>query len=146
MGIIGSKLEVDKIWNTYTDNPVIWCMKTEEAIEIFNGYYYISLGEKLSEKLCMYDSSERNLMVLKELDNLLLTNNYDKILIDKIDILFNPSYKLNVLMYLSKLARVKKVVVIWSGRCIEDSLIYSKPEYEDYTKYIIKDYDILCIK
>lgn len=146
MGVICNKFELEQIWSTYSSNVVIWCMKSKQAIEKFKGYYYISLGEKLSEKLCQYTSDKRNLMVLKELDNLLLSNSYNTILIDKIDILFNPVYQLDILRYFCKLARVKKIVVIWSGECTKDSLIYSKPEYKDYKNYMINDYDIICIK
>lgn len=146
MGIMGNKLELEEIWSTYYSNPVIWCMKSEQAIETFDGYYYFKLGEILSEKLSQYTSDKRSLMVLKELDNLLLSNSYSNMLIDKIDILFNPTYQLDMLRYFSKLARVKKVVVIWCGECSNNSLIYSGPGYKDYKNYNIKDYDIICIK
>lgn len=146
MGVICNKFEIEQIWSAYSNNYVVWCMKPEQAIERFKEYYYISVGEKLSQQLCKYTSDKRSNMVLKELDNVLLSNNYETLLIDKIDILFNPEYQLNVLQYFSKLARVKKVVVIWNGGCTKESLIYSETGYKDYKNYNIKDYDIICIK
>ena len=146
MGVVCSKRELEQVWSTYSSNPVICCMKSKQVIEIFKGYHYILLGEKLSEKLCQYTLDKRSHMVLKELDNLLLGNSYKAIIIDEINIIFNPEYQLNILKYFCSLARAKKIVVVWKGECTNESLIYSEPGYKDYKNYNIKDYNVICLK
>ena len=63
-----------------------------------------------------------------------------------IDILFNPDYKLDIIKYFVNLARTKQIIVQWCGIIENNYLMYSEQNYMDYVKYVIKDYNIACIK
>lgn len=124
-------------------NTVIFCNK---IIVNFDDYYIISLGKELASRLMRYPECKREKIVKTELDEILLNNKYERILIKDIDILFNPTYKLNVLKYLCNLGRKKIIIVLWNGKIKDDYIQYSQIDYKDYNKYLIKDYDAIFVK
>lgn len=145
MGFIINREDLKKTINIYKNYAVISCLGIDKTMEIFHNYLNIQLGEQLSAKLIEYSMESRSYKVTYELDKIIRENENNNILINSINILFNPSYKLDVLKYVSNLARVKKVVVVWNGTYTKDKLIFSEPKYTDYREFNIKDYDIICL-
>ncbi len=146
MGIEVSIGELDEFIKIYTNRPIIICGKYECIIQEYNAFNLISLGIELSNKLVRYKVDERNNRVLDELDKILNKNTNKKLIIKDIDILFNPNYKFDVLRYFCNLARIKQVIVLWNGEVSNGILKYSESGYLDFKKYIIKNYDIICVK
>lgn len=146
MGIEVSIGELDEFIKIYTNRPVIICDKHESIIQEYNTFNLISLGIELSDKLVRYKADERDDRVLDELDKILNKNTNKQLIIKDIDVLFNPNYKFDVLRYFCNLARIKQVIVLWNGDISNGILKYSESGYLDYKKYIIKNYDIICVK
>ncbi|WP_270566900.1 BREX-3 system P-loop-containing protein BrxF [Clostridium beijerinckii] len=146
MGIEVSIGELDEFIKIYTDRPVIICDKHESIIQEYNTFNLISLGIKLSDKLVRYKVDERDDRVLDELGKILNKNTNKQLIIKDVDILFNPNYKFDVLRYFCNLARIKQVIVLWNGEVSNGILKYSESGYLDFKKYIIKNYDIICVK
>lgn len=146
MGIEVSIGELDEFIKIYTNRPVIICDKHEYIIQAYNTFDLISLGIELSDKLVRYKADERDDIVLDELDKILNKNTNKQLIIKDIDILFNPNYKFDVLRYFCNLARIKQVIVLWNGEVSNGILKYSESGYLDFKKYIIKNYDIICVK
>lgn len=65
--------------------------------------------------------------------------------VKEIDVLFNPSYQIDVLKMLVEENKRKPFKVVWPGKCENGKLIYSEEGYSDYKVFDIKDYDITCI-
>ena len=61
------------------------------------------------------------------------------------EILFDPKYNLNVIKLFCEISRRKKLVVQWCGIFNGESLIFAEQGYEDYAKYKVSDYDIVCV-
>ena len=145
MGYEVSKKELRNILLLNNNNAIIICANYKNVVNEFKEFYEIPLGEMLSDRLQRYPIKSRNNKILEEMDKLILNNKRDKVLIKDIDILFNPQYKFDVLKYFSNIARVKKVAVVWNGVILDGYLQYSENGYLDYKKYLIKNYDIICI-
>lgn len=129
------------------DNRLILTIDSFNKIENkIQGYSYISLGESLSKRLIKHNKLIRNKKVILELDNIILNNDNDSLLVDNIDILFNPQYKLNILKYFENISKKKKVILIWPGTIDKNELVYSKLGFNDYKRYKIKDYNFILLK
>lgn len=110
MGVCCNMQELDSIWNLYPYYPVISTIRSDTILGYFEGYEYISLGELLSSALLKYEQKSRKEYVLKELDNIFNNLNLKKIIVDNIDILFNPKYKIDVLGYFPKPGRNRGLI------------------------------------
>lgn len=146
MGYVIGVREFNELSIKDDNKVIILCGNYKSFESAFVGFKIISLGEILADKLSRYPVEIRNSILIKELDNILLNSNDNKLLIKSIDILFNPNYKLDVLRYFYGLARIKKVVVEWNGCIINGYLHYSEIDYLDYKRYSIDKYDIICVK
>lgn len=143
MGVAVSYKEFDQNKFFTGRNTVIFCNK---LIMNFNDFHVVSLGKELASSLIRYPECDRANIIISELDKILLRSKYERILIKDIDILFNPSYKLNVLKYFCNLGRKKIIIVFWNGKIKDDYIQYGEIGYRDYNKYLIKDYNAIFVK
>ncbi len=146
MGYVIGVREFNELLIKDDNKVIILCGNYKSIKSAFIGFKIISLGAMLADKLIRYPIEIRNSILIKELDNILLNSNDNKLFIKNIDVLFNPDYKLDVLRYFYGLARAKKVVVEWNGRISNGYLQYSESDYLDYKRYSIDKYDIMCVK
>lgn len=135
-----------KTKNRYNGFPLISCASLSTTISIFSDYEQVALGEQLSAVLKESLPQKRLYLIESEIENILSNINNNNILVMNIDILFNPDYKLDIIKLFIKLSRNRNLVVQWPGELSSGHLIYSKPEYIDYKRYSIKDYDVVCLK
>ena len=59
------------------------------------------------------------------------------LLLDNLEVLFEPSLKINPLDLIKRLAHSRRVVAVWPGELRDDRLVYARlghPEYRDYTR------------
>ena len=59
------------------------------------------------------------------------------LLLDNLEVLFEPSLKINPLDMIKRLAHSRRVVAVWPGELRDDRLVYARmghPEYRDYTR------------
>lgn len=61
------------------------------------------------------------------------------------DVLFNPTYKIDVLGLFISVCRVKSFSLLWPGTFDKGKLIYAEPGFQDYKTYVVKSYDITCV-
>ncbi|NMB01454.1 MAG: BREX-3 system P-loop-containing protein BrxF [Firmicutes bacterium] len=70
----------------------------------------------------------------------------ETVLLDNIEVLFQPSLRLQVLQLLKLLSRERTLIATFPGRMIDGSLVYAEasyPEYKVFSQYEIKDFVIL---
>lgn len=97
----------------------------------------ISLGLELGRRLAATPNSKRGFSVgelLRELTN--QTQAEAPLLLDNLEVLFEPSLEVNPLELLRRLAISKRVVAVWPGELRNDRLVYadmSHPEHRDYS-------------
>ncbi|WP_195245442.1 BREX-3 system P-loop-containing protein BrxF [Clostridium celatum] len=138
--------ELDSKINKLTNGLILITNSFDKAEIKIQDYKYISLGESLSKKLIKNDKVIRNRKVKLELDNIILNNDNTSLVVDNIDILFNPEYKLNILKYFENVSKKKKIILVWPGNLDKNELVYSKLEFNDYKRYKIKDYNFILLK
>lgn len=104
----------------------------------------ISLNKAIAEELLKLKPNQRT-MQLEKCFNRVLEKLPDGSVIKDIDVMFNPSYKIDVLTVLITANKRKPFSLIWPGRIEDDRLMYSEEGYPDYRVYEISNYDIVCV-
>ena len=104
-----------------------------------------SIGKSLAERL-LYTKENRRSVKLEQLFVETLNEYPEGVVIDDIDVMFNPTYKVDVLKILVEARKRKQYCVIWPGSLEDGKLIYGEEEYPDYKVFNIADYDILCVR
>lgn len=146
MGIKSSIYEIEKILKTYNDYLIISLVDLETIKTKFKDFKVIELGQVLSKELTKINKDKRNLEVVKTMGCIFSEIDVSGIIVTNIDILFNPSYRLDIIKLFIQLSRNKTVIVQWPGKLDFNNLIYSEPKYEDYKKYEINNYNIICLR
>lgn len=119
--------------------PLIYCNPDAELVK-----NSISIEERMIDKLLAFDPKHRRRHVVKCFDAILVELPSDTILRD-VDVLFNPSYSIDVLKMMILACKTRKFNVIWPGSFEDGHLIYAEEGFKDYVEYRIADYDITCI-
>jgi hypothetical protein len=57
------------------------------------------------------------------------------VILDNLEILFDPALKLDPLRLLQGMSRNRTIVAAWNGAYIEGSLTYAKPDHPEYRSY-----------
>lgn len=104
----------------------------------------VSVNKFIAEELLKFKPSRRT-MQLEKCFNKVLNTLPEGVVIQGIDVMFNPDYKVDVLMLLIASNKQKPFSLIWPGRIEDDRLIYSEEGYPDYRTYEISKYDIVCV-
>jgi len=146
MGIKSSIYEIEKILKTYNDYLIISLVDLETIKTKFKDFKVIELGQVLSKELTKINKDKRNLEVVKTMGCIFSEIDVSGIIVTNIDILFNPSYRLDIIKLFIQLSRNKTVIVQWPGKLESNNLVYSEPKYEDYKKYEINNYNIICLR
>jgi hypothetical protein len=125
--------------------PVVLCVAwpaLEEALKKY-GYMPISLNLPLAKKLAKREEKGRADFVTE--DALSLLDNADKVILQDFEMLFDPRYRLDALRTFGTIARSRKLIVKWCGSFDGDALVYAAPEYQDYKRFLIGNYDVTCV-
>jgi len=103
-----------------------------------------SLNIPLASELIKTRESMRSLRIEQYLCRI-LNQLPEKPLISGIDVLFNPSYKIDVMAVLISAYKRKPFSLIWPGKYENGMLIYGEENYSDYQTFKINNYDIVCV-
>ena len=98
----------------------------------------VNIGLELGRRLAATPNSKRGFSageLLREIADRERTA--DPLLLDNLELLFEPSLQVNPLDLVRRLAHSKRVVAVWPGELRGDRLIYadmSHPEHRDYNR------------
>lgn len=98
----------------------------------------LNVGLELGRQLAATPNNERGFSVgelLREIADKERTE--DPLLLDNLELLFEPSLQINPLDLVRRLAHSKRVVAVWPGELRGDRLVYadmSHPEHRDYSR------------
>ncbi len=99
----------------------------------------LNLNLELSSRLLEYSIKQRPLKVA-EITAEMIEALSSPVLLDKFDILFEPSLQTDPLALLQSLSRSKTIIAFWSGSLKENKLYYAEPGYPEYRSYPVQDY------
>lgn len=108
------------------------------------GYETLDVNRILMNELKSL-ADRKEILLIDDLFYKLITTKGREIVLTNFEILFDPAYRLDVMKFLEKLNNRVKVVAVWPGTFKDNLLIYSEPQYEDYAKYNLSDYNITLI-
>lgn len=95
----------------------------------------LELSEVLCEKLLPVAHSRRADEVEVAIEELLELNNDELLLLDRIQILFEPTLQLDVLRCLKTLSKKRPLIINWPGTYNGETLSFSVPGKPDYFYY-----------
>lgn len=98
----------------------------------------LNVGLELGRRLAATPNNKRSLSageLLREISDKERTE--DPLLLDNLELLFEPGLQINPLDLVKRLAHSKRVVAVWPGELRGDRLVYaemSHPEHRDYSR------------
>ena len=97
-----------------------------------------NVGVKLGHRLAATPVSERGFSTNELLREITDSARGDApLMLDNLEVLFEPSLKINPLDLIKRLAHSRRVVAVWPGEMRDDRLVYASmghPEHRDYTR------------
>ncbi|KAA5807904.1 BREX-3 system P-loop-containing protein BrxF [Thermoanaerobacterium thermosaccharolyticum] len=122
--------------------------KAEVVEKISNKYAYdvFNVNLRLSEKLISVPIAERWIYVDEYFKKLLNDYKTDVIVLNNIEILFEPHLKIDPLRLLKSASRYRKIIAIWTGNYTDEILTYAEPSHPEYRRYKNDDLDFIMIR
>ena len=98
---------------------------------------YLNVNLALSQRLLDLTGKERPLRVRRLLDNVIREQPGDIVVLDNIELLFDPILHQDPLVCLQALSRNKTLVVAWGGAYENEKriLTYAEPGHPEYRRY-----------
>ena len=98
----------------------------------------VNVGVKLGQRLAATPVFERGFSANELLRDITVSARSNApLLLDNLEVLFEPSLKINPLDLIKRLAHSRRVVAVWPGEMRDDRLVYASmghPEYRDYSR------------
>lgn len=115
-----------------------------QAVSKRTGSHRINLNLELSKRLMDLTARQRTLQIQVLLDDVIAAAPGDIVLLDNIEILFDPALQQDPLRHFQSISRNRTVVVAWPGAVRRDdrgqaSLIYAAPGHPEYRRYPAAD-------
>lgn len=104
----------------------------------------ISMNVAIARRLADISPSMRS-MRLESCFVSALSDLPEGVVIRDIDVLFNPTYQVDVLALLVSAYRKHAFDLVWPGRFEDNELVYAEEGYPDYRAFDIDRYDVTCI-
>lgn len=118
--------------------PIIFCCSGIEQV------HAVSLNIPLAEALMRYEPMRRTLQIENCLFEVTCSLP-EEVVIKDFDVLFNPSYKIDVLSIMVNVCKKRAFNVVWPGKIEGNKLVYAEEGYKDYKEYDVNNYDVTCI-
>jgi hypothetical protein len=125
--------------------PILLCVdKPDYDTEIDDSEYQkVSLNLPLARSLSGLPEKDIPSIIASRIRDI-LPSQKPVYLIDY-EMLFDPRYGLDILRLFTDLSRKNKLIVKWYGAANSDTLTYAEPEFEDYKRFKISDYDVSVV-
>lgn len=105
---------------------------------------YINVNLELSRKLLGVEVKQRYRKVQRLLGEIIESRTPRAVILDNIEMLFEPSLRLDVLGCLKQLSRRQVIVAAWNG-VYENGLTYASPEHAREFRRFSVDHDVLIV-
>ncbi|MBN1459899.1 MAG: BREX-3 system P-loop-containing protein BrxF [Armatimonadetes bacterium] len=116
------------------------------AVAAENEWPTINLGLELAQFLVGVPPSRRPLAAADAVDGLVATQHASVVAIDNIEVLFDPSLRLQPLDLLKQVSRSVVLVVAWPGSSSGAALTYAEPGSPEYRTFDTTGVSVLPIE
>jgi hypothetical protein len=96
------------------------------------GYAYIAFGLPLSRSLLERSLRDRPMVLSDLISTLLASHSEEGIVVDQIEILFDPALHTDPLQLLQMYARSRLLVLSWPGQYEHNRLTFAEPGHPEY--------------
>lgn len=103
------------------------------------GLSHLNISKGLSTSLMTVSASERSRFSQKWLIDTLATFQRGPVLCTCLDLLFDPSLNIDPLSLIRQAARIKQLIVLWSGEYSANTLSYAVPEHHHFRTWKVTD-------
>ena len=116
-----------------------------QAVAAETGWPVVNLGVELAKSLVDSPPARRS-AAAAEATAKLLTQHSDVVVVDNIEVLFEPSLKLQPLELLKQASRSATLVVAWPGASESGALVYATPGCREHRSLDAKGVSVLSIQ
>jgi hypothetical protein len=110
-----------------------------------HSFPYLNVNLALSQRLLDLTSKERPLRVRRLLDDAIGEQPGDAVILDNIELLFDPALQQDPLACLQALSRNRTLVASWGGAYTQDVLTYAEPGHPEYRRYERPDVIVVAL-
>ena len=129
------KITLNSFFTNFESN-LAFIIQPTSVVFIDKEYSLVHLGIRLSELLLSELPNNRKFTIYYHIKNILSNIHTDFILVDRIEILFNPAYNLDIIELFSKVSRNKKIIpILILTRNVDFKYVYGTGESK---------YDVYC--
>lgn len=104
-----------------------------------SGVSHLNISKELSTSLMTVSASERSRFSQKWLIDTLATFQRGPVLCTCLDLLFDPSLKIDSLSLIRQAARIKQLIVLWPGEYSANTISYAVPEHHHFRTWKVTD-------
>lgn len=110
-------------------------------------FQYVNINLELSHRLLEVPQPQWPTKVFRLLsDEIIGRSPASAVVLEHIEILFDPALQANPVDCLLQLARYGLVIVRWKGTCDDGHLIYAEPGHPEYGRYSTEDIQIIGLE
>jgi len=129
----------------YTKLVLVTSVARENDVALLRGlvsehaWARVNVGHALSQALLDVTRRQRPTRAPELLGDIVLAARASVLLLEHIEVLFEPTLALDPLRVLALVARDTTLVVLWPGSAIGDTLTYAEPAHPEYQRSIRPD-------
>jgi predicted ATP-binding protein involved in virulence len=106
-----------------------------QTVHSRTGARLVNVNLELSRQLLDLSERQRALQLPRQLSNIVNAVPADVVLLDNIELLFDPLLKQDPLRLLQGISRNKTLIVAWNGSIIDEHIVYATPDHAEYRRY-----------
>jgi type II secretory pathway predicted ATPase ExeA len=104
----------------------------------------LNVNLEISQRMLEMTVRQRAIQVSRLLEEILSESDEEVVLLDNIEILFDPSLQQDPLRLLLNLSRNRTLVVSWNGQIKNNTLSYGEPGHPEYKRYTVENFLVIA--
>lgn len=104
-----------------------------------HGLRLVNVNRELSARLLNMTARQRSLKAASFLSDIVAIGDNELVLLEHIEILFDPALRLDPLRLLQSLSRRKTIIASWKGQVQGTYLTYAEPDHPEYRRYSTRE-------
>jgi ABC-type uncharacterized transport system ATPase component len=106
-----------------------------QAVAQQHGYPYLNVNMELSKSLLELTRNQRSRQVERLFKEVIASVPGDVVLLDNLEVLFDPALEVETLRLLQVSSRNRTVVASWNGTWKDGTLIYAEPGHPEFAQF-----------
>ena len=119
--------------------------KTANNLVLERGWQRLSVGRELSARMLSEPLPSHSRIARSWLGKAVVPTSSGRLVVTDIDLLFQPSWKLDPLELFRSVSRTSRLVVAWPGTYQANTLAYAVPEHSDYRTWSDPRVELVCL-